>query len=158
MTPIGQVLTLGIGDALFAVPVISVQEILDLRPIARLPHAPAHLLGVIDVRGDTVPVGNLRVMLGLDTTEDSEATRIVVLRFRSTGREAVVALKADRVFEVTALDTGEISDLPDDGMLRWDARMVAGLGRRNGVFVTVLDLQAMFGDGTFDALAGSRAA
>ncbi len=158
MTPIGQVLTLGIRDALFAVPVTSVQEILDLRPIASLPHAPADLLGVIDVRGDTVPVSDLRAMLGLEPAEDSEATRIVVLRFRTAGREAVVALKADRVFEVTALDAGEISELPEDGLLRWESRMVAGLGRRNGSFVTVLDLQAMFGHAALDTPAASSAA
>jgi purine-binding chemotaxis protein CheW len=142
---IGQVLTLGVGDERFAVPVAVVQEILDMRPISRLPHAPGHLLGVIDVRGDTVPVGDLRGMLGLEPAADNEATRIIVLRFRYAVKVSIVALRADRVFEVTELDAGEITDLPEDGLLRWDARMVAGLGRRNGEFVTVLNLEAIFG-------------
>jgi purine-binding chemotaxis protein CheW len=143
--PIGQVLTLGVGDERFAVPVTVVQEILDMRPISRLPHAPGHLLGVIDVRGDTVPVGDLRGMLGLEPAPDNEATRIIVLRFHDAKKESIVALRADRVFEVTELDAGEIADLPQDGLLRWDARMVAGLGRRNGDFVTVLNLETIFG-------------
>lgn len=158
MSRIGQVLTLGVGDERFAVPVTAVQEILDMRPISRLPHAPGHLLGVIDVRGETVPVGDLRGMLGLEPAADNEATRIIVLRFRCAGKEPIVALRADRVFEVTELDAGEISDLPEDGLLHWDARMVAGLGRRNGDFVTVLNLEAIFGATDFKSADRSRAA
>ena len=44
---------------------MTVQEILDLRPIARLPHAPASFLGLTDVRGHSVPVVDLRRLLGL---------------------------------------------------------------------------------------------
>ena len=60
-----QYVTLGVAEELFAAPVEKVQEILDMRPIARLPQAPGTLLGMIDVRGQGIPVVDLRLTLGL---------------------------------------------------------------------------------------------
>ena len=54
-----QYVTLGVAEELFAAPVAKVQEILDMRPIARLPQAPDTLLGMIDVRGQGIPVVDL---------------------------------------------------------------------------------------------------
>ena len=51
-----QYVTLGVAEEIFAAPVATVQEILDMLPIARLPRAPENLLGMIDVRGKGVPV------------------------------------------------------------------------------------------------------
>ena len=60
-----QYVTLGVAEDLFAAPIERVQEILEMRPIARLPRAPANLLGRIDVRSRAVPVIDLRAPLGL---------------------------------------------------------------------------------------------
>lgn len=142
----GQMVMLGCGDDLFAVPVARVQEILDLCPISPLPHAPAHLLGLIDVRGDSIAVADLRMLLGRTVADDSLATRIVVLWVMRAGRKAQIALKADRVIEVAQLDEGSVGPVPEKGLLNWNDRMVAAIGRRNGDFVTVLDLDRMFVD------------
>jgi purine-binding chemotaxis protein CheW len=147
----GQMVMLGCGDDLFAVPVARVQEILDLCPISPLPHAPAHLLGLIDVRGDSIAVADLRMLLGRAVAADSLATRIVVLWVTRAGRQAQIALKADRVIEVAQLDEGSIGPVPEKGLLNWSGRMVAAIGRRNGSFVTVLDLDRMFVDVDRDA-------
>ncbi|MDT8856026.1 chemotaxis protein CheW [Paracoccaceae bacterium Fryx2] len=139
-----QVLTLGVGDDLFAVPVTRVQEILDLQRVSRLPNAPRHLLGVIDVRGEGVPVVDMRALLGLAPVPDTEANRIVVLWVMAGEERAVVAIKADRVFEVTALDSAALTPLPQNRLLRWEQQMVVGISRVNGAFFTVLDIDRMF--------------
>jgi len=118
-----------------------VQEILDMRPIARLPQAPANLLGMIDVRGQGIPVLDLRLTLGLQAAEDSENTRIVVLRIAGE-RALTVGLRADRVFEVTVLDQDEL-DPPPAISASWVGHAIAGIGRRNGAFVTVLNLERL---------------
>ncbi len=61
----GQYVTLGIEDEVFAVPVESVLEILDLRKVSRVPEAPPYMLGLIDLRGRSIPVLDLRLKLGL---------------------------------------------------------------------------------------------
>ena len=80
-----QYVTIGVANELFAAPVAKVQEILDMQVIARLPRAPDHLLGIIDVRGEGVPVLDLRLTLGLPAATDTENTRIVVLAVTDGG-------------------------------------------------------------------------
>jgi len=138
-----QYVTLGIADEIFAAPVERVQEILEMRPVARLPHAPSYLLGMIDVRGQAVPVVDLRLKLGLPAAGDTLATRIIVLCVRAGGREVLLGLKADRVFEVTVLDGNALEPPPEIGV-EWASQSIAGIGRRGGSFVTVLDLDHVF--------------
>ncbi len=140
-----QYVTLGVGEELFAAPVSRVQEILDVRPIARLPQAPAHLLGMIDVRGQGVPVLDLRLTLGMVAAEDSENTRIVVLSVTTGNGDVTLGLRADRVFEVTVLDSDTL-DPPPAISAGWSGHCIEGIGRRNGNFVTVLDLDRLLGD------------
>lgn len=153
MSGFGQIVTLGIGDDLFALPVERVQEILDIRPITRLPNAPPHLLGVIDVRGQDVTVASLHRVLGLAPEPDTEATRIVVFCVAHEGRRAVLALKADRVIEVCTLDQDSVAQVPEARLFRWSERMITGIGRCGGRFVTVLDLDRMFDVSTMDGLS-----
>ncbi len=141
MSITSQYVTLGVADDLFAVPVERVQEILEPQSIARMPHAPSDFLGIIDVRGQGVPVIDLRTRLGLPVVKDTENTRIIVLDVHLGGALRKLGLKADRVFEVTSLD-GELESPPEIGA-RWHAETVRGVGRRNGVFVTVFDLDRL---------------
>lgn len=139
-----QYVTLGIAGETFAAPVGRVQEILEVQPISRIPNAPASFLGMIDVRGQGVPVIDLRMKLGLEAASDTVNTRILVLRVHMDGRELILGLKADRVFEVTALDNTVLEQPPQIGV-RWSSELITGVGRRNGAFVTVLDLERLFG-------------
>lgn len=144
-----QYVTLGIAAETLAIPVERVQEILELRPISRLPHAPASFLGMIDVRNDGVPVFDLRRQLGFEAGTDDDGTRIVVLNGVIAGRSMTVGLKTDRVFEVTALDRGDLESPPSIGT-PWRSDSIAGIGRRDGAFVTVLDLERLFAASEID--------
>ena len=139
-----QYVTLGVAEEIFAAPVEKVQEILDMRPIARLPQAPANLLGMIDVRGQGVPVLDLRLTLGMPLREDTENTRIVVLSIDGPEGERRLGLRTDRVFEVTVLDADELDPAPTISGT-WIGHCIAGIGRRKGQFVTVLDLDTLLG-------------
>ncbi|MDR3471505.1 MAG: chemotaxis protein CheW [Devosia sp.] len=139
-----QYVTLGVADELFAAPVERVHEILDMRQIARLPQAPHNLLGMIDVRGQGVPVIDLRLTLGLESAVDNQNTRIIVLAVETLDGEAMMGLRTDRVFEVTVLDGLDL-DPPPKVSGSWSGNCIAGIGRRNGAFVTVLDLDRLLG-------------
>jgi len=152
MSEKAQYVTLGVADELFAARVERVHEILDLRPIARLPQAPHNLLGMIDVRGEGVPVVDLRLTLGREPAADTENTRIIVLAVETAEGMVTMGLKADRVFEVTVLDDDEL-DPPPRVSGSWSGRCIAGIGRRNGAFVTVLDLDRLLGTTDIPAAA-----
>ena len=139
-----QYVTLGAAEEVFAIPVSQVQEILDLRPIARLPHAPASFLGLTDVRGHSVPVVDLRRLLGVPVAEANQGTRILVLELDVGGRRLRIGLLVDRVFEVTGLDAAQSEPAPDIGR-RWRSDCIRGIGRRGGGFVVVLDMPRLIG-------------
>lgn len=139
----GQFVTLGIEREIFAVPVETVLEILDMRPIFRLPDAPPYLSGLIDVRGKGVPAIDLRVKLGLRPVPPTENTRVLVLRVPIGERSLVLGLIADRVFEVAALNTRQIEPPPEIG-IRWKSDYIRGVGRRGDSFVVIFDLARLF--------------
>jgi len=138
----GQYVTLGLDHEVFAVPVELVREILDMRRPFRIPEAPAHLAGLIDVRGQAVPVIDLRLKLGLAPREAGADTRILVLDVPVEDRFLSLGLIADRVFEVTALDPGSVAPPPDIGTA-WRCDYIAGIGRRGDTFVVIFDLSRL---------------
>jgi purine-binding chemotaxis protein CheW len=143
MTIDTQFVTLGIDREVFAVPVDSVLEILDMRELFRVPDAPAHVAGLIDVRGRSVPVIDLRVKLGLPAASVTEGTRIMVLEIPLAGRQLVLGLIADRVYEVASLDGGRLEPPPDIGT-KWHSEYISGVGRRGEHFVVVFNLGQLF--------------
>lgn len=156
----GPVVTFGMDESLFGLPVALVQEILDPRPVSRLPNAPHYLLGVIDVRGSSVAVIDFRSLLGEPSRPDQADTRVMVLQLDPTDgtNEALhVALRVDRVIEVTGLDDHRLEALAEAAFIDWDQRMVEGIGRRNGTFVTVLRVQGLFDREVMTALSSRPA-
>lgn len=146
MSSVWQYLTLGLGRETFGIDIENVQEILDYRVPAALPQAPAFLVGMIDVRGQSYPVIDLRTKLGLPREEPTPATRIILLNVPMPDRTLRVGFVADRVFEVTELDRAEMETAPEVGG-RWRSTYIAGIGRRGDAFVVVFDLvQLMAGD------------
>tara|TARA_B100000446_G_C10531802_1_gene333961 strand:+ start:420 stop:971 length:552 start_codon:yes stop_codon:yes gene_type:complete len=142
-----QVVTFQSSGSLFAVPVNRVQQILDTQPIAALPNSPAELLGLIDVRGESIAVTDLSELLSRGPTKDTSETRILILSLMNGQQRSTVGLKTERVIEVTELDEGAIKSPADAGITTWDESVLTGIGRRNGDFVCILDLEKLFGEG-----------
>ena len=134
-----QVVTLGLGDEVFAVPVELVREILDYRPPFGIPDGPPYFLGLTDVRGAGTPTIDLRLKLGLAPAAPSAATRILVVDVPLADRVLSLGLVADRVFEVVSVRADGIEAAPDIG-LRWRSDYISGVIRREGQFVVLFDM------------------
>ncbi len=148
-----QYVTLGIEHEVFAVPVESVLEILDMRRVSRIPEAPPYMLGLLDLRGRSVPVLDLRVKLGLPPQCATDTTRILVVEVIMNGRPLFLGLVADRVIEVLAMNSGEIEPPPEIGV-RWRSEYIRGVGHRGENFIIIFDLPRLFS--TEDAAAIQR--
>ncbi|CAN7566299.1 chemotaxis protein CheW [Neorhizobium sp. LjRoot104] len=140
-----QFVTFSLGDEIFAVPVEVVREILDHEEPFKIPHGPEYLLGLRDVRGQGVPVIDLRLRLGMTRTLKTPHTRILVLDVPVADRVLVLGLVADRVFEVVPFRKEQIETAPDIGV-RWRSDYIAGVVRRESGFVVVVDLARLFSD------------
>ena len=138
-----QFVTFSLDNEIFAVPVSVVREILDHEDAFKIPHGPEYLLGLRDVRGQGVPVIDLRLRLGMTKTEKTPHTRALVLDVPMGEKVLTLGLVADRVFEVIPFRTDEIEGAPDIGV-RWSSDYIAGVVRRNGGFVVIVDLARLF--------------
>lgn len=137
-----QFVTLGIEHETFAVPVDTVREIVEMRPMFRIPEAPPHVAGLIDIRGQAVPVIDLRVKLGLPAIAPTDATRILVLDVPMRGRRLALGLIADRVFEVAGIQRSAIGAPPDIGS-GWQCDYIQGVARRGDRLVVIFDLSRL---------------
>lgn len=147
-----QFVTFSLDTEIFAVPVEVVREILDHEEAFKIPHGPDYLLGLRDVRGQGVPVVDLRLRLGMTKTEKTPHTRILVLDVQIGEKMLTLGLVADRVYEVIPFRRDEIEGAPDIG-ISWRSDYIAGVVRRNGSFVVIVDLARLFSD-SGDALGG----
>ncbi len=152
-----QYVTIGIDDDLLAVPVEDVQEILEMSRIARLPNAPAAMLGMIDVRGQGHSIVDLRMRLGLPPAPVTPATRIVILNAGADGVRSGVGLVAERVYEVAELDEPRLEP-PPIAVGAGPAICLAGVGRRRGRLVMVLDLARLLSGAAIDLPSSTAAA
>lgn len=140
-----QFVTFSLGEEIFAVPVEVVREILDHEEPFKIPHGPEYLLGLRDVRGQGVPVIDLRLRLGMSRTEKTPHTRILVLDVPVADRVLALGLVADRVFEVVPFRKDQVETAPDIGV-RWRSDYIAGVVRRETGFVVIIDLARLFSD------------
>ena len=138
-----RILTVRLGGEVFAIPAGMVREILDVGRVTPVPTAPAFVGNLINVRGRVVPLADLRLRFGMPAAEPTMDTRIVVLEVGLEGEPTTVAVLADKVYEVTQLDEVVSTDVPRIGS-RWRPEFVAAIGRRNGQFVMVLDVDKVF--------------
>ena len=152
VSPESQFVTFCLGEEVFALPVAVVREILDHEDAFKIPHGPDYLLGLRDVRGQGVPVVDLRLRLGMSATVKTTHTRILVLDVPQTDRVLTLGLVADKVFEVTPFRQDQIEKAPDIGV-RWSSDYIAGVVRRDNGFVVIIDLARLFSD-TAGELAG----
>lgn len=140
---ITEILTIGLGGEIFALPAAIVREILETAPATPVPTARAFVGNVINVRGRVLPLADLRLRFGMPATADTLDTRIVVLEIDLDGEPTLVAILADKVYEVARLDSLLAGEVPKVGM-RWRPEFVRAIGRRDGSFVMVLDIGRVF--------------
>jgi len=135
-----QVVSFRIGDEEYGVDIMAVQEIILVGCITQVPEVPEHVLGVINLRGNVIPIMNLRRRFGMADQPSDESTRIVVMNLGGRTVGAVV----DGVNEVLRLSHEEISATPATlGGAGKD--YVLGLARRKDRLLILLDMARLLG-------------
>lgn len=139
-----QYLTFGIDGEVYAIPVSKVQEVLEYIKPVRLPKTADYLKGLINVRGTGIPVVDLRIRFGMDAVEVSRDSAIVVMEIHQ-GSSGVMIIGAltDEVHEVIDLDDSQLEPAPRFGS-KVDADFIKCIGKKEGRFVMILDVDRIF--------------
>ena len=134
-----QYLTFGLGEEEFALEIARVREVMDYTTITKVPRMPEFLSGVINLRGNVVPVIDLRLKLGMSATERTVDTCIVIMEVM-VGSEAIdMGALADSVQEVIDLDPAQIEPPPRLGT-KLNTEFIRGMGKRNDNFLIILNI------------------
>lgn len=143
----GQFLTFRLMDEIFGVPIELVREVLDYVPVARVPGAASFLKGVINLRGAVVPVADIRVRFGMESTVNTENTCIIVVEVEASGEnEALsVGVLADQVLEVAEVASSDMQMHPNMGT-GIPPRYLRGLGKLGEKFFMVLNVGKVIRD------------
>ncbi len=138
--PARQVLMLGLGDEIFAIGAELVREIIDPVPSTRVAGAKPHLPAVINVRGNIVPLADMRVSFGMSLRAATPDTRVVVVEVPVDGDPVMVGLMADKVYEVTELADDDLQLTPRVG-LRWPPEFIRSFATWKNRFIVVPELE-----------------
>lgn len=111
----GKYLVFELGREEFGIRVLKVREIMGVQDITCLPQTPAHVKGVINLRGKVIPVVDLRLKFGLPEQEYTPRTCIIVVQVTREGGLRLMGIVVDGVAEVLTLAAADIEDTPDFG-------------------------------------------
>ncbi len=131
-----QLVSFSIGEEEFGVNILNVKEIIRIIEITRVPNAPGHVQGVINLRGKVVPIINMRKRLGLPDKEMDSSTRIIVVELDSKSLGFIV----DKVSEVLRIDES-VTEPPPAMTTDIDTEFITGIARLDERILILLDLE-----------------
>jgi purine-binding chemotaxis protein CheW len=135
-----QLVTFALDSEWYGLPIACVHEILRVGAITRVPHAPAHVRGVMNVRGRLLPVVELRTVLGLTPLEVGFDSRVVMVEVGPT----LLGLLVDRVGYVVAIPKSAI-ERPQAELLDKRRESIAGIAALGQGVIVVLDVARALG-------------
>ena len=126
-----------IGDEEYAIPILSIQEIIKPFSWTRVPQVPKYVLGVFNLRGAVIPLIDLRAKFGLQTKKQSDETRFIVMRHE----DDVAGFVIDRLTMAIRIKKTNIGPPPDT--IDTDDTIIDGVGKQEDKIITILKVNKL---------------
>jgi purine-binding chemotaxis protein CheW len=143
MGEINQFLTFSLEGEQYAVSVLKVREVLEYTRITKIPRTASFMKGIINLRGMGVPVIDLRSKFGMEEVAPTKDSSIVVMEVQGAEDKVVIGALADAVQEVVDLEPSNIEAPPRFGT-RLATDFILGMGKKDGAFIIILDIDKIF--------------
>ncbi|HZZ43260.1 MAG TPA: chemotaxis protein CheW [Tepidisphaeraceae bacterium] len=156
----GKFLTFALGREEYGIPILKVREIIGCMEVTAVPRSAAYVKGVINLRGQVIPVIDLRAKFAMETVAATEETCIVVVEIIEAERKLSTGLVVDRVKEVLNIAADCVEDAPDLGATV-DSHFILGMGKVGQAVKILLDIdQVLVGTEAreLSAIASQKAA
>jgi len=135
----GKYLTFALGQEQYGIGILKVREIIGYVPITPMPRTPAYIKGVINLRGQVIPVLDLRLRFEMPAAEVTDQTCIIVVEVSLNNRMHHAGLIVDRVQEVLYVEGKDIEQTPQLGaVVRAD--FILGIGKADNGIKVLLDI------------------
>lgn len=146
-----QFLAFSLGDEQYGIDISRIREVLEYETVTQIPKVPDYMIGVINLRGSSVPVINLRTKLMMDEADRTVDTCIIITDVTTGDESVTLGILVDSVKEVFDLDPEEVEPPPQIGG-QIDTRFIKGMGKHQGEFLILLDTDKIFGEGELAGL------
>ncbi|MCX5723635.1 MAG: chemotaxis protein CheW [Nitrospirae bacterium] len=133
-----QFLTFQLGEELYGVDILRVQEIKGYTAVTKIPNTPPYIKGVLNLRGTIVPIVELRTAFGMPTIDYTMFTVIVVVMVR----DRIMGLVVDSVSDVLNISRKDIQATPEFGS-NVDVSCLSGIGKAGDKLVSLLDIDRL---------------
>lgn len=136
-------LSFKLGKETFAVSVKKVLEVLQKQHITTVPDVPSYIKGVINFRGDILPISDARLKLNIATDSVEEKNVIIVLDLDNNNQKVRIGAVADEVDDVISIEEGDIKPVPEMG-LKYNPDFLLGMIKNGNGFIMVLNVDKVF--------------
>lgn len=146
-------LTFTLGDEQYAIDILTVKEIRGYESVTKIANAPPFIKGVINLRGDIVPIVDLRIKFNVGQASYDEFTIVIVLHIHNR----IVGVVVDGVSDVVSLTQEQLRPPPDFGVA-FDSRYLLGLATVNEQMIILVDINELIASeelGLFDTAAAA---
>ena len=148
----GQYLTFEVADEIYGLPILTVQEIIGIMPVTRVPRTPEYVRGVINLRGKVIPVVELRTKFGIGTIEDTARTCIIVVQVSHGGQDVIMGILVDEVSEVIHIGEDAIAPAPSFGS-SVPVEFILGMGKVGQKVIMLLDVDKVLASDELSVIA-----
>ncbi|MBS7302747.1 MAG: purine-binding chemotaxis protein CheW [Lachnospiraceae bacterium] len=139
LSEVVQYIKVEMGDETFGIDISYVDNILRMQRITRVPNTPDYIKGVINLRGEIVPIMNLRLKMGLEEVEETKATRIIIVKMDQIGKLGFIV---DCVKEVISLEEEQMESIIHDSKDE-TTHFVNAVGKVGDSIISLLDLNTV---------------
>ncbi len=144
----GKYLTFSLGAEEYGLEILKVREIIGYIDVTAVPQTPHHVRGVINLRGQVIPVVDLRAKFGMETAEVTEQSCIIVVEIVQSSRKCSMGIIVDRVQEVLDIAGENIEDAPQFGT-SVDTDFILGMGKVGDTVKILLDIDKVLAGDDF---------
>ena len=131
-----QYIVIKIGEEQYGIDIRYIDNIVRMQNITRVPKVQNYLKGVINLRGEVIPVMSIRIKMDLDEDVITRASRIIILKMEQQGNIGIIV---DAVKEVVTLDASQIEKVSYDNKAE-KRNFINGIGKYDGGLISLLDL------------------
>ncbi|MBN1818705.1 MAG: purine-binding chemotaxis protein CheW [Sedimentisphaerales bacterium] len=147
----GKYLTFALGHEEYGLEILKVREIIGYMDITAVPQTPAHVKGVINLRGQVIPVVDLRLKFGMQEEEVTEQTCIIVVEIDNGKQQFNTGIVVDRVSEVLDIQEEQIEEAPQFGG-GTEADFILGMGKIGSSVKILLDINRVLSNECLEGL------
>jgi purine-binding chemotaxis protein CheW len=141
----GKYLTFALANEEYGLEILKVREIIGYIDVTAVPQTPHYVKGVINLRGQVIPVVDLRAKFGMETADVTDETCIIVVEITHSARKFNTGIVVDRVQEVLDIAGTAIEDPPQFGTAV-ETAFILGMAKIGDAVKILLDIDRVLGD------------